>query len=106
MRFLLGLQDPLVELTAFPQIPWLDFMGPTSKGGRRRRGERMERGEGEGRQSRREPQRGPGKHCRGALSPPSHSVCLEIETPKASRERKRGERYPLTIRLGVFGGAL
>ena len=49
----------------------------------------------------REPQRGPAKHYRGALSPPLHSVCLEIETPKASRGRKRGERCPLTIRLGV-----
>ena len=49
-------------------------------------------------QARREPQRGPGKHYRGALSPPPlHSVCLEIETPKA----KRGERCPFTIRLEV-----
>jgi len=67
-------------------------------------------------QARREPQRGPGKHYRGALSP--HSVCLEIETPKASRGRKRGERCPLTnhhptrgsgerrkLRSGVRGGA-
>ena len=41
-------------------------------------------------QARREPQRGPGKHYRGALSPQPHSVYLEIETPKASRWRKRG----------------
>ena len=33
-------------------------------------------------QARREPQRGPGKHYRGSLSPPPHSVCLEIDTPK------------------------
>jgi len=38
---------------------------------------------------------------------PLHSVCLEIETPKASRERrKRGERCPLTIRLGVWGSVV
>ena len=36
-------------------------------------------------------------------APPSHSVCLEIETP--SRGRKRGERCPLTIRLGVRGAS-
>jgi len=54
------------------------------------------------RQARREPQRGLGKHYRGALSQ-THSVCLEIETPKASRGRKGGERCPLTIRLGVRG---
>jgi len=54
-------------------------------------------------QARREPQRGPGKHYRRALSPPPpHSVCLELETP-ASRGRKRGERCPLTIRLGGSG---
>ena len=34
---------------------------------------------------------------------PHHSVCLEIATPKASRERKCGERCPLIIRLGVRG---
>jgi len=55
-------------------------------------------------QARREPQRGPGKHYRGALPP--HSVCVEIETPKASRGRKRGERCPLTIRLGVRGSVV
>ena len=42
---------------------------------------------------------GPGKHHRGALSPPPHSVCLVIETPKASKGMKRGEGCPLTIRL-------
>ena len=52
-------------------------------------------------QASREPQRGRGKHYRGALSP--HSVCLEIEKPKVSRGRKSGERCPLTIRLGVRG---
>ena len=36
---------------------------------------------------------------------PPHSVCLEIETPKASRGTKRGERCPLTIRLGVRGAS-
>jgi len=51
----------------------------------------------------REPQRGPGKHYRGALIP--YSVCLEIEKPKASKGRKRGERCPLTIRLGVRGAS-
>ena len=25
-------QTPLVELTALPQAPWLDFRSPTSKG--------------------------------------------------------------------------
>ena len=55
-------------------------------------------------QARREPQRGPGKHHRGALSPLPHSVCLEIE--KASRGRKRVERCPLTIRLGVRGSVV
>jgi len=47
---------------------------------------------------------GPGKTLRGALSPPPYSVCLEIENrdaANASRGRKRGERCPLTIRLGV-----
>jgi len=43
-------------------------------------------------QARREPQRGPGNH-RGALSQP-HSVCAEIETPKASRGKRRGEGCP------------
>jgi len=38
-----------------------------------------------------------------SLSQP-HSVCAEIETPKASREMKRREGFPLTIRLGVWGG--
>ena len=50
------------------------------------------------RQARREPQRGPGTRYCGALSSPPHSVCLEIEIG-----RKRGERCPLTIRLGVQG---
>ena len=55
----------------------------------------------------REPQRGPGKHYRGAQSPlPSRSVCLQIETPTASRGRKRGERCSLTIRLGVRGSVV
>jgi len=52
------------------------------------------------RQARREPQRGPGTHYRGALSP---ILYIEIDTPKASREGKRGERCPLIIRLGVWG---
>ena len=43
---------------------------------------------------------GPGKTLSRALSPP-HFVCLEIE--KALRGRKRGERCPLTIWLGVRG---
>jgi len=55
-------------------------------------------------QARREPQRGPGKHYRRALSP--HSVCLEIEMPKASRGRKRGEGCALTIRLWVWGSVV
>jgi len=42
----------------------------------------------------------------GPYYPPHHSVCLEIETPKASRGRKRGERCPLTIRLGVRGSVV
>jgi len=53
---------------------------------------------------RREPQRGPRNHYRGALSPP-HSVGAEIETPKASRAsrgRKHGKGCPLTIRLRVW----
>ena len=57
-------------------------------------------------QAHREPQRGPGKHYRGALSPPSHSVCLDIETPKASRGRKRGEGCRLAIRLEVRGSVV
>jgi len=36
-------------------------------------------------QARQEPQWGPGKHYRVALSHP-YSVCLEIEMPKARRE--------------------
>jgi len=36
----------------------------------------------------------------------AHSVCLEIEMPKASRGRKRRERCPLTIRLGVRGSVV
>jgi len=43
---------------------------------------------------------GPGKTIAGPYHPP-HSVCLEIETPKASSGTKRGERCPLTIQLGV-----
>jgi len=39
----------------------------------------------------------------GPDHPGPHFVCLEIETPKASRGRKRGERCPLTIRLCVRG---
>jgi len=37
-------QTSLRELTALPQIPWLDFRGPTSKG--RGRDERERGGEG------------------------------------------------------------
>ena len=49
---------------------------------------------------------GPGKTLsRGPITPP-HSVCLEIETPKASRRRKRGERCSLTIRLGLRGSVV
>ena len=48
-------------------------------------------------QARREPQRGPGNHYRGALSQ-HHSVCSEIETG-----RKRKEGCLLAIRLGVWG---
>jgi len=55
-------------------------------------------------QARREPQGGPGNHYRGALSQ-LHSVCAEIETPKASGGRKRGEgcllMYRPTRGLGV-----
>jgi len=40
----------------------------------------------DGNQARREPQRGPGKHYRGALPPTPHSVCLEIETPWRRQE--------------------
>jgi len=48
---------------------------------------------------------GPGKTLwRGLIIP--HFVCLEIETPKASRGRKRGERCPRTIRLGVRGSVV
>ena len=58
-------------------------------------------------QARREPQRGPGKHDRRAQSPPPRrSVCLEIETPKVSRGRKRGKMCPLTIRIGVRGSVV
>ena len=43
---------------------------------------------------------GPGKTLsRGPITP--HSVCLQIETPKASRGRKRGEGCPFTIWLGL-----
>jgi len=59
-----------------------------------------------GQQARREPQRGPGKHYRGALSPSPDSVCLEIETSKASRGRKLGEGCPLTTRLEVRGSVV
>jgi len=46
---------------------------------------------------------GPGKTLsRAPIAPSPHSVCLEIETPRASRGRKRGEWCPLTIRLGVW----
>jgi len=48
-------------------------------------------------QARREPQRGPGKHYRGALSPPILYVL---------RSRKRGEGCPLTIRLRVRGSVV
>ena len=37
---------------------------------------------------------------------PPHSVGLEIETLKVLRGRKRGERCPLTIRLGVRGSVV
>ena len=48
---------------------------------------------------------GPGKTLSwGPITP--HSVCLEIETPKASRGRKRGEGCPLTIRLRVRGSVV
>ena len=56
-------------------------------------------------QARREPERGPGNHYRGALSQP-HSVCAEIETPQASTVRKRGAGCPLTVRLGVLGSVV
>jgi len=48
---------------------------------------------------------GPGNHYCGALSQ-LHSVCAEIETPKASRGRKHGEGCPLTIRMGVWRSAV
>jgi len=38
-------QTPLGELTALPQTPYLDFRGPTSKGGE---GREREGGEGRG----------------------------------------------------------
>jgi len=42
----------------------------------------------------------------GALSQP-HSVCApEIETPKSSRGRKRGEGCPIIIRLWVWGSVV
>jgi len=50
---------------------------------------------------------GPGKTL--TRGPIPHSVCLEIETPKtstASTGRKRGERCPLTIPLGVQGSVV
>jgi len=50
-------------------------------------------------QARREPQRGPGKHYRGALSPPPILYVLRLRC-------KRGERCPLTIRLGVWGSVV
>ena len=60
-------------------------------------------------QARREPQRGRGNNIAGPITlPPPHSVCLEIDTSKASRggEVGRGERCPLTIRLGVRGSVV
>jgi len=60
-------------------------------------------------QARREPQRGPGNHYREALlrPPPYHNLILAtIETPKASRGKKRGQSCPLTIRLGVWGNVV
>jgi len=56
-----------------------------------------------GEQVHREPQWGLGKHYRGPYHPHPYSVCLEIEMLKASRGRKRGERCPVTIRLGFRG---
>jgi len=57
------------------------------------------------RQARREPQRGPGKHYRGALS---HHILYVLRSRRRRRRegRKRGERCPLTIRLGVRGSVV
>jgi len=41
----------------------------------------------------------------GPYHPPP-ILCFEIETPKASRGWKRGERCPLTIRLGFQGSVV
>jgi len=49
---------------------------------------------------------GPGKTLSRGPVTRAHSVCLEIETPKASTGRKRGERCPLTIRSGVRGNVV
>jgi len=46
MRLAAGLRpDPLGELTALPQTPWMDSRGPTSRG---RGGKGMKEGEGQG----------------------------------------------------------
>ena len=55
-------------------------------------------------EARREPQRGPGKHYRGALSPP---FCMSRDRDAEGVEREeRGERCSLTIRLGVRGSVV
>jgi len=54
-------------------------------------------------QARREPQRGPGKHYHGVLSPPPFCMSWDRETPK---EGGNVGRCPLTIRLGVRGSVV
>jgi len=57
-------------------------------------------------QARREPQPGARENIIAGPYHLPHSVCLETETPKASRGRKHGERCPLTIRIGVQGSVV
>jgi len=56
-----------------------------------------------GGQARREPQRNPGKHYRGALPPPPNSVCLEIDTPMEETWR---EVSPHHRTIGVQGSVV
>jgi len=56
-------------------------------------------------QARREPQRGPGKHYRGALSPPRLCMSKDRNAKGVTREETWGEVSPHHPTRGVWGAS-
>ena len=111
MKFAIGLKRSLIP-THFKHVVGKHLCQPTDKINikiiinkmnkfsehRRRSSVNFRAGE----QARREPQRGPVNHYRGALSH-HHSVCAKIETSRLRRqEEETWGGVSLTIRLGVW----